>query len=185
MKKLFYLLSILFTLFQFSCSKAPAIEKEEPIISAGKKIVKIKFIKDRDTRYLDSDGGITDKDFIEVEAEMVFEDSKLVLKSEKLVEIELIDSETGKKTYGYRYVESNLKIASIAPFEARMEPDLEPGVYRGLYGFNGTCFVWGTLYVGDNGESLFVAADISTQLLLNVCPPDGSLFAETDENKKI
>lgn len=44
---------------------------------------------------------------------------------------------------------------------------------------------WGTLATGDNGESIFIPADISTQLLLNVFPECRQAFAKkTATNEK-
>jgi hypothetical protein len=44
-------------------------------------------------------------------------------------------------------------------------------IKTGYYGYSGGCYYYGTLYVGDNGESIFVPAT-GTNAILNppICP---------------
>lgn len=117
--------------------------------------------------------------FVEIAATLRQNNGKWELFSDQLTEIECVNSVTGEKTYGYVF---NGKKRSVrAAVDPEVPEDDEWGIYTGLYGFNGICFIWGKLIVGQNGESIFIPADYTTQMLLNVCPEPGSLFAETPE----
>lgn len=157
MKKLLY--TLLSIIILFSCS-------EDAPIKEGKVLVKLKFAKEGNTE----NGRSSGEDFIEIEAELIFENSKWILKSENLVEIESFNSETGEVTYGYEY---------IGNASSNSSGRVMGGIYRGYYGFDGECFIYGTLYEGDNGQSIFVPADLTTQLMGfgPICPPEGEAYA--------
>lgn len=105
---------------------------------------------------------------VEVEARVIKIGSKWILRGDGLLEVESID-EAGRLTYGYVYAEAPEGDSARALY----------GIYRGYYGFDGNCFVYGTLIEGDNGVSIFVPADTTTRLMGfgDVCPGEDEAFA--------
>lgn len=86
------------------------------------------------------------------------------LESEEIEELLAKDSITNIETYGYVLKEMNRWGTKIGYF----------------FDNNSGCMVYGTMYYGDNGVNLFVAASVSTRLLFSdICPPAGSAWAKT------
>ncbi|MGJ1422238.1 hypothetical protein ACR79T_21655 [Sphingobacterium spiritivorum] len=135
------LLLLIFLLFQTSCSKELVTEE-----SGIEKSIELSF----------SSGKLKEK--------LYYENGSWIAKSKNVVRKEYRDLETGKISYGYAFV------FSTAVSNSSSNKTQVHSIEKGLYGWNGTCFIWGTLITGDNGESIFIAADIETQKLLNVCP---------------
>ena len=94
-----------------------------------------------------------------VTAKFVYDNSqkRYVIDSDLIEEIKAVDETTKKDVYVY-------SLKSKGEESARYE------IKRGYYGYSGEtgCFYYGTLYVGDNGESIFVA-DKGIYAILN--PP--------------
>lgn len=177
-----FLLMLLVAFLFYNCSKE-VLQEDLPSPTEAtldeQNIVKLKFPQLNSLKADVSAKGNSVNLFFEVDAILQNVNGKWELKSDKLTEIEVINSVTGEKTYGYVYNEKKRSLkAAVIPQEPGGD---EWGIFTGLYGFNGLCFIWGTLIVGQNGESIFIPADYTTQLLLNVCPEPGSLFAETPE----
>jgi hypothetical protein len=83
------------------------------------------------------------------------------LLSEVLVEIEAIHESTREVIYVYA-LKSELE-ASV--------PHGKSEIMTGYYGYAGGCFYFGTLYVGENGESIFVpASGINSIANPQICP---------------
>lgn len=99
-----------------------------------------------------------------------------VSKSKTLIKKEYKDSQTGQISYGFALED---KIG----YRASSKKSQAFSIERGLFGWNGTCFLWGTLITGDNGESIFIPADYETQKLLNVCPDEGGAYAKKKDNE--
>lgn len=93
-----------------------------------------------------------------------------VSKSNALVKMEFKDTKTGQIQYGYALNDINKSGSS--------EKKAKGSIERGLYGWDGSCFIWGTLVTDDQGETLFIPASFDTQQMLNVCPYDGSSYAK-------
>lgn len=142
---------ILIFTFQLSCTKEKNLDIES---IENNQIIELKFLNGT------------------IKEEVQFRNNEWVPKSKNLIRLQFLDSKTGKSSYGYSYIKLN-KTSNL-----KAKEDTGGKVERGLYGWNGTCFIWGTLYTDDNGESLFVAADYLTQQYLNVCPNEGEAFAK-------
>lgn len=101
-----------------------------------------------------------------------------VPKTEKIIKREYKDSKSSQIIYGYTYLKSIGKTSSAINKTAKSPITTSTG----LYGWNGRCFVWGTLIRNEEGVELFFPADYTTQSLLNVCPGPNEAFAKAPKN---
>jgi len=115
------------------------------------------------------DSNTKSSQILELEVEVISY-NPIKLKSEFLREVSAINKETGKEMYGYvlinDYTKSNGFNSSTGP------ADDETG-----YFFDGECFVFGTMYYGDNGVNLFVECGYNCIGFPDVCPGDNEAFA--------
>jgi len=96
-------------------------------------------------------------ELLEIEVEIISY-NPIKLKSDLLREVNAIDEKTGKEMYGYVLISNHTKSNGLGPID-------ETG-----YFFDGECFVWGTMYYGDNGVNLFVECGFNCIGLDDVCP---------------
>lgn len=158
-KPLFKLLLI--TLFIYSCTS-------ENIDEINSKNVTLTFIKNvEDTKAK----GNSDKEYLEIDAEVIsIEPFKL--KSKYLEEVQAINNETGESTYGYVLIEENMKESANLQNKGAPVSEIRTGYF--LYG---RCFVYGTMYGGDNGVNLFVPKTIFETIALDpICPGENEAF---------
>ena len=163
MKKIFNKLTIinLLILITFvSCSSDSSVTK-----NYGK--LNLKF-ENKNTISSRSSDTIFIKSFKDVEV-YIKSLNPFKLESEEIEELLAKDSLSNIATYGYILKETNAQ---------------RWGSKRGYFFDNNSgCLVYGTMYYGDNGVNLFVAASISTQLTLSpICPESGS-WAKTKRKK--
>lgn len=155
MKKLLKLLIVIFSIY--SCSDVDLDQMEN-------NQVKLKFIN------LESlDNKISpDKEYIEITAEII-SDKPFKLNSEYLEEVEAINSETGEKIYGYILSNSWQKNNKYN----------RTGEIRRGYFLYGRCFVYGTMFIGDNGVNLFVPCPPTRCIALEpICPGEDEGYAK-------
>lgn len=132
---------LLFSVLQ--CSEEPELDQREV------KAVRLVFTSD----------GISKT----VDAKFVYNAAlnRYQLLSEMLVEIEAIHEATREVIYVYA-LKSELEAGA---------PNGKSEIKTGYYGYTGGCFYFGTLYVGENGESIFVpASGINSIANPPICP---------------
>ena len=140
---------------------------DETII--GKTTVKLTFIENKGLNQK-----ITKRTYKEIVAEVIYDDERPKLISDKLIEIEFKNSISNKFTYGYILKSNRRKLCKSNNIFSRSigcTPSIEEG-----FGFDGTCFVYGTFYNGRNCETLFVPCGLSCYTFGEVCPGPGEAF---------
>ena len=89
--------------------------------------------------------------------------SPLVIVSNNLTVIQAKDSATGILA---SVIIQKRNVNDSGTSRGRMA---DPGIERGYMYDGHDCFVYGTIVTADDGEVLFIPADIYTQLLMNRC----------------
>ncbi|MEE9349225.1 MAG: hypothetical protein V3U80_04200 [Flavobacteriaceae bacterium] len=101
---------------------------------------------------------------LEIEVEIISY-NPIKLKSEFLREVNAINELTGEEVYGYVLIQ-NTKSNGLGGWSE------DTG-----YFFDGECFQYGTMITGDNGNSMFLYPDVTTQYLHpDVCPGHNEAF---------
>lgn len=101
----------------------------------------------------------TNEDFFLLEGTIIRNGGIMSLISEELEMSRTINQETGLESYIIHKKEEN---------EENNRPG-GPSIKFGYFYDGGDCWIAGTWYHGDNGESLFVPGSAATQILNNIC----------------
>lgn len=131
-------------IFSVSC-------ETETIIESTESTHKLKFNFNEDSNKSNN------QDFL-LEGTIIKNGSKLTLVSEELEMTKTINQETGLESYIIYKKETN-------SLKSGGGPRIVPG-----YFYDGNdCWIRGTWYHGDNGQSLFIPGSAATQYLNNIC----------------
>ncbi|MGY0427112.1 MAG: hypothetical protein ACWIPI_09855 [Polaribacter sp.] len=158
LKALLMLLSVI--IFVYSCTN-------ENLDEINNEKATLKFIQNTENTLAKEKNS---KEYLEIDAEVISR-KPFKLKSKYLKEVQAINKKTGEETYGYILVENNKK--ENANFQSKASP---AGEIRHGYFLYGRCFVYGTMYIGDNGVNLFVPCGINCIALDPICPGENEAF---------
>jgi hypothetical protein len=155
------LLTLLITsLFLISCSN-----DNELIVET--RIQELKFEKSIDEK-LKKAGESKDNSNFAVHTIKINLHNQLIVDEENLNVSEAINKETGVKSFVITEKKKNKII--LKSLLLSTNDDEEKGSIKNGYWYNGDdCFIYGTIYTGDDGTQLFVPADVTTQYLMNSC----------------
>lgn len=94
--------------------------------------------------------------------------NQLIVDEKSLIISEGINKETGIKSF---IITERKKIAlrHLQPSAKVNLEKKEAPIERGYWYDGDDCFIYGTIYTGDDGTQLFVPTDAATQYLLNSC----------------
>src|SRR5699024_3942460 len=141
------LISIMFFTLQ-SCT-TDSIQKTYP-----KQNVVLKF-KSSSNITTSSEGNNNNEDSItKIEVSIEYINGKPKLISNKILEIDA-KLENNKETYGYILKKKEYSSNNYTTMATGMDANYEWSIEDG-YGFDGECFVYGTFYHGNNGQTIFV-----------------------------
>ncbi|WP_418501398.1 hypothetical protein [Flagellimonas sp.] len=92
--------------------------------------------------------------------------SPLIIESDELEVIEVVNSVTGKISYAIIEKERNKKAYKST---SKIEPGCISGIQNGYWYDGDDCFVYGTIVTDDNCNKLFIPSSPATQNLMNDC----------------
>lgn len=95
---------------------------------------------------------------------------QLSVNDDELTISEAINKDTGTKSYVITKKESSSVTLKSLQLKSSTNPQIGGGGFVRGYWYDGNdCFIYGTIYTGDDGTLLFVPADAATQSLMNNC----------------
>lgn len=147
MRKIVFVLITM--LFIMSCENETNIEPTSHTL-------KFKFYENPDAASRNSE-----EEPFELEGTIVVNDEQMTLISDELEMSRTINQETGLESYIIHRKSTNSDNAQL-----RLDG---PRIEFGYFYNGGDCWIAGTWYHGDNGESLFVPGSATTQYLNNIC----------------
>jgi len=170
MKNIKQLLGIVLTtiIFLVSCSKEDNI--------SDVKTVQLKFQKDIHEKSKKSGESIKNLDFFSYIVK-VNTSGQLSVNDDELIVDEAINQDTGIKSYVITQRGNNKTTLKALQLSARANFESGGGGFERGYFFDGECFVYGTMYYGDNGVNLFVPCGINCVGFDDVCPEWNEGFA--------
>ena len=145
MKKIIF--SLFATLFIVSCEKDQINEISTHNVSF--KFNKSENLNDKNNK----------NQFLEFEVQIIRNGSKLELISDELEMSKAINQETGEESYVIHQKSS----------DSSSLREVNPKIVAGYFYDGNDCWIYGTWYHGDNGQSLFVPASAQTQYVMNIC----------------
>ncbi|NJK94741.1 MAG: hypothetical protein HC831_30755 [Chloroflexia bacterium] len=127
------------------------------------KIQELKFTKSSDLK------STKESDFL-IYIVKINQTGKLFVDENYLTLSEAVNKETGEKSFVITEKEKQSTTLKSLQLPAKSESEMIHESIKSGYWFDGyDCFIYGTIITDDDGDQLFIPADLATQYLMNSC----------------